>query len=319
MSLIKEGALLRIQQDKKAGVLEALISVLAKKDARLAVTTAIDAFPAGPEFAALIIQTQVANRFGEWADVDPEGALAWFHVQENSEKFNSPSFIHRSAVMDDLKSHLIPALIHGNALEVIHILQDTPWENRTLLLEKSLSIHSSRKPASAAYIEVIREVVLGADLDRAMTAVGATLGWTSASGMGRAEEFFQNADLNADEMHAIALSIAAATLGNTRTPPEPQLTARMDRELFDWICKTLPDQADEIMENARAKVAADRAVQAEYTIKQLQEATALTDSRLASELKGRDLGSHLQEALELARRIQDPDLRASVIDHLNQR
>ena len=321
--LIDEGAVLRIQRDKKTGFLDALISALADKDTRLAVTTAIDAFPAGPELAPLVSQTQVTHHFGAWAKSDPASALTWFQEQEKSGKFNPSTLSGDSGPINAFKAPLIHALIVTNHSYAIEIFRSTPELERLSLLRDALRSDSLLADPNASttvmsFIPVIREVFRDEMHDQALGAVGDTLARDFDGRLEQATHVFTQTNLTTEEREIIARSIADSTLGTQHLPTDPKLDAKIDAELGAWLQVIIPDKAVRIIEDARAKEAKSAFDQAEYTIDRLQKSKDLTDERLVSELMNRTLKSHLGQALELAGKIHDPEKRASVVEFLNR-
>lgn len=317
--LIGEGAVLRIQQEKKTGILDALISTLADQDARLAVTTAIDAFPAGPELATLVSQTQVTRLFGEWADADPEGALAWFQEQEMSGKLNSSSASDRSGPIKDFKAPMIRALAANNNSEAVRIFKSASEPELLPLLSEVLMRRDLRGSCSASsmairLMPILREVF--PEDRRWLEVIGSRLDRNFSGNLAEATLFLNQADLYADDREVVIRAVAETTLGTSR-PHDPQLEARIDLELGAWLDTTAPQIADQVLEDARAKVAASRANQADYIIKNLRKAKDPTDRKLSEDLMNYDFRSRLQEALELAGKIKDPELRARTIEFLN--
>ena len=321
--LIDEGAVLRIQRDKKTAVLEALISALADKDARLAVTTAIAAFPAGPELATLVSHTQVTHHFGAWAKSDPASALAWFQEQEKSVKFNPSTLSGNSGPINDFKAPLIQALVATNHSQAITIFKSAPELERFSLLRDALRSDTLLANPNASntamnFMPVIREVFPNEMHDQALDAVGKSLARDFDGQLQQATHFFTQSNLTAEEREIIARSIANSTLGTQNLPPDPKHDAKVDAELGTWLNMIIPDKAVKIIEDARAKEAKSAFDQAEYIIKRLQESKDLTDDRLVSELMNRNLKSHLGQALELAGKIVDPEKRASIVEFLNR-
>jgi len=164
--LIQEGAVIRVQRDKKCGLIEVLIKALAAKDARLAVTTAIAAFPAGPELESLISQTHVARHFEAWADSDPVSVLAWYRDREGSEKFKPGSRTGDPGPIKAFKAPMIRALAGSNDREAVVILKSATEDERDYLLRDTLRrINLPRDPGSSSIairlMPVIREVFAG--------------------------------------------------------------------------------------------------------------------------------------------------------------
>ena len=320
VKLIGEGAVLRIQQDKKTGILTALISVLAETDARLAVTTAIDAFPAGPELPTLISQTQLAQRFGEWADADPAGALAWFQERETSGKLKPVSEPGHSRHIDGFKAAMIRALAGNNNPQAIVIFKSTPEPYRESLLSDLMTRSASKLDPSASgmairLVPVLREVF--PDDDRGLEALGGSLVQGFRGNLAEATLFLNQTDLIDDERDVIIRSVAETALGTSRHPRDPRLEARIDSELAAWLQTSAPRIANEVIEGARTKAVESRSTQADYIITNLRNATNPSDRKLSDDLMNYDFRSHMREALELAGKIQDPELRARTIDFLH--
>ncbi len=264
--LIGEGALLRIQQDKKTGILKALISVLAKKDARLAVTTAIEAFPAGPELTTLISQTQVANHFGEWAESDPESALAWFREQESSGKLKSLSESAVSSLIDGFKAAMIRALAGNNNAQAIAMFRSTPEQGHVSLLHELMSWGNPNPNSSVSTMAIRLMPVLRAvfpEDDRGLEAIGSSFYRGMRVNLGEATLFLNQAELHPYEREVIIRAVVETTLGANRLPRDPKLEARIDSELAAWLQSTAPQIADQVIESARAKAAESRADQAD--------------------------------------------------------
>lgn len=319
--LIQDAAVLRVQQDQKTGVLDALISALAEKDARLAVTTAIEAFPAGPELTTLIGQSQVARRFAVWADADPASALAWYQEQEKSGKLKPAPMSDFSRPIKAFTAPMIRALSGSNNPEAVAIFKNVPEPERLSLLDDVLmkgdpELHSSAGSLAIQLMPVLREVF--PDDARGLEVIGNSLTRDFDGGLIEATLFLKQAELLTGERDAIVQAIAGSTLGSERYPPDPKLDARIDAELTAWLQATAPQIADQAIEDARAKKAEGRSHQAEYIIKCLREAKDPTDRKLSEDLMNYDFKSHLQEALGLAGQIKDPETRASTLEFLNK-
>jgi RNA polymerase sigma-70 factor (ECF subfamily) len=319
--LIGEAAAIRIQRDKKSGILDALISSLAENDVRLAVTEAVAAFPAGPEFPLLV--TQVASHFGAWAAADPAAALAWYQEQEQSEKFNPASSPGFPDPIKPFKAPLIRALVGTHNAQALAILDSVPGEERESLLSEALwdswsRANTEKSRIAIKFMPLIRAAFPIDQQDQALRAVGRSLAWDDDGGLEEASRFFSQADLTSEEKTSIARAITESTPGTGRYPPDPKRNARIDAEMSQWLRDVMPNRADEFLQGARDKAAAGRAKEAEYIIKCLQESTELTDNKLSSDLRNYDFKSHLPEALELAGKIKDPAMRASTIEFLNK-
>lgn len=304
--LIGEGAVLRIQQENKTGILKLLISALADKDARLAVTVAIGAFPAGPELSTLVSQTQIASLFSTWADADPASALVWFQEQERSGKLKPTSGSDSAGPLKAFKAPMIRALAGINNSQAILILNRVAESERLSTLSEvlgkgGLNHNPSVSSVALRLMPVLREIEL--DDEDGLETIGSSLANDFGGGLTEATLFLNEAELETHERETITRAIAETTLGTSRNPPDSKRDARIDAELVGWLQATVPQIADAVIVGARAKVAASRANQAEYIIKSLREAKDPTDLKLSEELMNYDFKSHMQDALDLAGKI----------------
>ena len=322
--LIGEGAALRIQLDKKAALLRALVTALVETDTDLALSTAISAFEAGPEFANLLSRTDLGRHFSKWAYADPAAALAWFKTQEASPKFKPlPSDKRRASPIHPFKIPLVGMMISKKSPLMTEFLSSMQEDERSYLINQSLGDFYGNRTADelavwlASFVPVIREYLPDNDRELAFQSIGSSFQMHFAA-LPSASIFLTHADLDSDEREIFAHQIACSTLAVGHSPPDPKLDSKMDADVKAWLEKELPGKADEVMSEARERAAKGRFQQAKQRIEDLQRRPDITDRDLADELTKYELKSHLPEALKLAERIKDPEMQASTVEWLNQ-
>ena len=324
VKLIGEGAALRIQLDKKSALLRELISALAVTDSELALSTAISAFEEGPEFANLILRTDLGRHFSTWAYADPAAAFAWFKTQEASTKFEP--FADRQlwdSKIYTFKIPLVGMLISTNSPLLPEFFSSLRQEERSYLINQALGEYYGRHLTDevvvwlASFVPVIREYLPEKDRELAFQSIGSSFQMRFAA-LPSASSFLTQADLESDEREIFARQIACSTLALGHSPPDPKLDEKIDADVKAWLEKELPGKADEVMSEARDRAAKGRFEQAKQRIGDLQRRPDITDRDLADALTKGDFKTHLPEALKLAERIEDPEMRASTVEWLNQ-
>ncbi len=325
VGIITEAAALRVNRESKGKLLNTLISALAKKDARLAVTTALEVIVTDRSAAnAFGDRREIMDHFSEWAKEDAEVAKMWLETWEHSGNFDDPSTMNGAFAME-LRARLVTAMIEGHSSGLSGFLSARPPLERSSLVKGA--IHSlcrlggeSAASGCAAAIPFIREFVTEGERHETLAKIPGNLG----GGLSQEDEyttairFFEKAEMTPEEKEIIARAKIELTLGTRRTPFDPAVEARVLAEARSFLLKVIPEREHGILEEVRAKVHQVVLRNAETKIRELQGKPDATDDELAGVLTQYDLQSQLDEAMKIAERIKDPDKRASTLAVLNK-
>lgn len=322
--LIREGAALRVNREPKGYLLSSLVAALAKKDARLAITTAVDLMESDRSAAnAFGSRGDLPDYFAIWAKADPAGAKVWLEEKERLENFNNRSTTNGMA-FDEFRSRLVAAMIAINSPGLPEFLLARPEHERSRLVMDSIrSVNRSggenAAPVLTAFIPVIRGLATEGEREDAWVEVARKLIGYFKDEYSAATRFFAEAALAPAEKEILARATAETILGTHRSPPDPAVEARVLAETDAFLRQVIPEQADEILEGAKAKAVEGELRDAKLRIKRLRNHPDATDEEMVRELNQYNFRSQLPEALKIAERIKDPAKRAATLEVLNRR
>lgn len=329
--LMKEAVDLRVNRDSMGELLDSLASALAKKDAELAVTIAMDLMKADRNVVhAFGNSEKIFDHFSTWAEGDTAGVKAWLTDLGNSAGFEDPSTLNNPATLNgaftlEFRSRLVAAMILTGSPDLSEYLSAWPERERSFLVKQSISslCRSGGEAAVSgciAAIPVIREFITEVDRQETLVKIADNLGglWTADDNYSTMKHFFEKANLAPEEKEIIAREKILRILNTRNVPYDPVLETRVIADAQSFLRTEIPEQADRILEEVRGIVNENVSRNAEKIIKKIQEKTEVSDGELAKELTEYNLRSQLSDAVKIAERIKDPVTRATVLEALNK-
>ena len=324
VDFIQQNVALPETWSKKTDLIAYLIHALAKTDPELAVRTVVAADPRG---RMLKSGTGLDAAFAAWADKDPDAALAYFQQIEQNRKINPmvEGAVTWNVSLNNLHAALLGSMVASKSPRIREVLLMAPKATRAMALKNamdspSLGLGMTYESPSynldrnlVSFIPLIREFI--PEKERRQTLEGLLFdlkepGPGYASGLGNVMD---QGDLLPSEKLTIAKSHAhweISTLYNTTPPPDHEEVETRTRQ---WLEQHLPDQAEEILNEAKVTAYRDEQFQIESRIESMADDPEITDVQLIETLTGNRFRDMLPQALEQAQRIKDPDNRAEVI------
>ncbi|WP_367871686.1 RNA polymerase sigma factor [Luteolibacter sp. Populi] len=323
-SLIRKTGAAPLGKEKKVHLTGALLATISESDPGLGVAAAVAGLPEGPVLADIIFETGVDTTLSGWAGKDPAAAIAWFRGAKDLPKLNSrPSNftgLDSPNGRERLETYLVHGLIISTASHAASYLGDLPEAERLQLIEKTiqnLCLANMRDALPgdwlAPYLQIVRDIVPREEQEQMVAKLGSGTDWKSLT------QVLAGAGASPTETATLARSVVQMEFGRSRMNrwhygnPVP-----LDPGIIGCLEELVPGRGQEII--AEARTAADRAgfQEAADLLTKVRAGSALPESHVFWMLTGQtDLSSHFAEALELAGRIENPELRQETINRLN--
>ena len=312
---------------KRTDLFAHLVHALAKSNPQLAVKTVVAADPKG---RMLKSGSGLEAAFATWADKDPDGALAYFQKIEADPKINptAEGAVLWSTTLNNLHGALLGSLVAAKSSRVREILLMAPKATRSMALKNamdspSLALGMSYESPSynldrnlLSFIPLIREFI--PEKERHQTLEGLLFDLRQP-GPGYASELgavMDHGDLLPSEKRTISQSFALWELNTLYNTTPPTDSEEVESRTRQWLEKHIPDQADDILNEAKATAYRNEQFQIKSRIESMSRDLEITDASLIQQLTDKRFGEMLPQALEQAQRIKDPDKRTEVIRHL---
>jgi hypothetical protein len=309
-----------MSQEKRGYLAESLARALADKDPAMA----MDGIAAFPDNLALLKQGWVEDCFKDWALNETHAALAWIDQLQRSPRFAeflaptiSPSHADQHAKLLlglslpllNLQSALFGILMQSDLSAARAYLEGFPAETSRINLVHDAISDDADANRALDYLQVIRDLIPEKSREP-MLAELVTWNLRFESDLGRVEPLLQEGLLDIKERQVVTRTAAITfyTSQHQTLPRDPDLDSYFD----EWLARVAPDDAAAIGATARAEAAERESFQAESTIRGLRNSDS-TDDYLAHILTSMPMGSHLEEALELAGKIKDPIKREKIV------
>lgn len=321
VDLIRKTAVAPLGMERKNGLMGILVGTLSARDPGLAITTAVEALPAGSATGTIISDAGLDRLLAEWTKKDPMAAIAWLREQENTPKLKlsgiSATGLKEPSELDKLKSHLLMSLVLSEAPQTDDFLRGVSEPERVQLIENTIStiwlnemFDIMEKDWIAPCLRILREFVPSQQKSELLAKLALT------GSRERIAPMLAAAGASPVETETMVRSIVLSEVSEARQNRFYGRQAELDEGMVDWLNDLMPGRSEEII--AEARTAADQAAaqKAADTVANLNTRIDLPEEHLSNMLTIDDLSSHLDEALELTNRIQDPALRQKTIDHL---
>lgn len=321
IDLIRKTAVAQLGMERKSGLMQILVGTLAQRDPGLAMTTAVKVLPAGTATRTIIWDAGLDCLLVDWTKKDPASAIAWLREQEDTSKLKvseiSATGLKKPSQLDDLKSHMLTSLVLSEAPQTDEFLRSLSEPERLQLIKNTISTISlnemrdiMEKDWIGPYLRIVREFAPEPQKDELLAQLART------GSRKRMAPMLAAAGATPAEAETMVRSIVLGEVSHARQNRFYGRQAELDEGLLNWLNEVMPGRSEEVIAEVRA--AADQAAiqKAADTVANLSTRIDLPEEHLSFMLTCDDLSSHLDEALELADRIQDPALRQKTINDL---
>lgn len=329
-ALIRECVSINTHRERRNNLLAELAFALTEKDAERAARFLFEAVPDGPDFAHTLDICNHRRSLALWAQRDPDAALAWIREIEQNPKFAG----HQTVSIDlreNLREPMLNALVLRHHPELEAFLLALPEMERSGLIFHGIEHAASygsmrtneRMGAEAAdilpgYLPLIRKHVFENSRNAALEAVVGRFNTFPGNQLADIRSFYTKAAMTPDERETMAVMIASRMLSFGSRVDQAHLQEPASRELNDWLGGAFGDEAAAILAKAGEIARREEENRAAWVIRSLTEGSHSSDQRIAEDLTRYNMRSHMPEALKLAERIKDPDLRKDVAGKLHQ-
>lgn len=248
---------------------------------------------------------QMAHAFRQWLGEDSAAARAWFDRHIEAGDFDSKSLDGRSENRLRFEAALLAELVGEDPREAEARLRALPEDQRAELFNQGMFMNL--KPGDEmAYARLIRENL---PEDQQAAALSNVTGMLVHSGdYEGVSGFLEKIDASAEERRGVATRVAQAKL---------QSTGRVDRatvdELREWLATEATDSVDAVTGEALGNVYNGRYGEQAKLVEELH-AEGGGDDLLVGFLESGQGHSHREEALRLARMIEDREQRNRLIE-----
>lgn len=257
---------------------------------------------------------QLVSAMREWAEKDPTAAKAWFDGQIAAGNFESRTLDGKSEIRAQFEGALLDSLLPADPAAAAARLAALPEDQRREVLEQ-LSFSDLDPAAQASYAALVRDLIPADERAGSFAHIASQL--VTEAGYDEVTKFLDGVQATPAERAAAAVQTAESRLellaldgGATRDSIDP---------LRDWLARQAPQTANAILGKSLAEAAQDDGkfgfAEASKLALHYQQSGG-GDDVLVAFLKSYAARSNLEEALQIADRISDPQRRAAIVDHL---
>jgi RNA polymerase sigma factor (sigma-70 family) len=325
--LTKETVVFPTRIREKGLLLESLVEAMTRMDPEFSVKTAMDALEASASVSTLWSYSHVPQAFGAWAWRDPGSAWAWMKEQEKTGLLRPGRMGPSDFPADELKAQLLWTLMvrkHALASEFIDSIGEPVGRGAESILDRSLRLipppGSELVAADHAWVEVyleaIHERVPEARHRSLHQAVVSRFRVEQPGSLENLKPLFQNPAITAEERESLVREVIVARSSIKHYPADPEADRRVADETLAWLNDVLPDEkAKELVDQVSRERWEGERQRVQYQLEAIRLSGSSDEGR-AQQLRDGNFGEWIGDAIELAKAIQDPELRDKTIRHL---
>ena len=257
---------------------------------------------------------QLVSAMRTWAERDPAAAMSWFDGQIAAGNFESRTLDGKSEIRAEFEGALLDSLLPADPAAAAARLAALPEDQRREVLEQ-LSFSDLDPAAQASYAKLVRELIPADERAGSFAHIASQL--VTEAGYDDVTAFLDGVQATPAERAAAAVQTAESRLELLALNSE--VTRKSIDPLRDWLSRQAPQEVNSIIGKSLAEAAQDDGefnfAKASQLALHYQQSGG-GDEVLVAFLKSYAARSNLQEALQLADRIADPQRRAAILDHL---
>jgi RNA polymerase sigma factor (sigma-70 family) len=312
---------------EKGSLLGALVEAMNRIDPEFSVKTAIEALEASASFEALWPYSDVSQAFGAWAWKDPGSAWAWMKEQEKTGLLRPHRVGPAGFPADEFKAQLLWTLVvrkHDLTREFIESIEAPVGRGAESILDRSLRLipPSGSEPMAAdhawveVYLAAIDEHVPEARHRSLHQAVVSRLRVEQPGSLENLRSLFQDPGITPEERESLVREVIVARSTIKHYPADPEADRRVADETRAWLNDVLPEEkAKELVDHVSRERWEGERQRVRYQIESIR-LSGFPDEGRAQQLRDGNFGEWIGDAIEVAKTIQDPDLRDKTIRHL---
>jgi hypothetical protein len=272
----------------------------------------------------IILQAGVDTTLSEWAEKDPTAAVAWFGTARNLPKLDprpsDPTGFAGPSERERLEAHLLHGLLNSGVPDAESYLRGLPEAERMQLIEKTVgNLHLAGMrdtlPSDwlSPYLQVVRDLVPTEEQEQMVAKLATATDWRALT------QVLAGAGASPTETTILARSVVQKEFARSRMnlwlygTPVP-----LDPGIIGCLEELVPGRGQEIIAEAQIAANQDAFERAADQLAKVRAGFALPEDHVFWMLTNEmDLSTHIAEALELAGRLDNPELRQLALDRLN--
>ncbi|RYD84228.1 MAG: sigma-70 family RNA polymerase sigma factor, partial [Verrucomicrobiaceae bacterium] len=327
--LTRETVVCRIYSRSKGELLDCLVDAMTEVDPEFAVKTAVEALDPAASNPVLWGYADVPTAFGNWAWKDPEAAWAWVKEQEQTGILRPIRVGPTQVSAEELKAQLLWTLMvrkHPMSEALIQGIGETGGGipnvlDRSLRLDPSPGIDPGAGDHAwvGACLDVMREQVPEGDRESLYQAMVWRFRPVQPGSLENLSALFRGTAITAEERVALVREVIAARSNMKFFPAEVELDRRFKEETRAWLNSVLTeDEATDLLGKVSQEIRERKRHETHLYLGVIGGDSTKSDESLAKQLCEEDFGEWAGEAIEVAEKIKDPDLRDQTILHLRK-
>ena len=259
------------------------------------------------------IGSQLSAALRDWAKKDLKAATAWFDLQIAKGNFDSKTLDGNSETRAGFEAALMESLLSSDPAAAARRLAEMPEDQRRGILEQ-LPFKALGESEQSAYTQLVRGLIPADERQGAFANISSQL---VSDGYKEVTAFLDSANASPEERTAAA-GQAAQTRLEFLARKGPITQGDVD-ELRTWLTSQASGTVESITGKAIAEAAQDggkfKFSEAAQLIRHYQKISG-NDDGIVSFLQSYSARSNLDEAIQLADMISNPQRRAQVLQSL---